>query len=117
MKNQRSTCLEVLRVVFALWVVYYHSFLCTEFSGGYFNSGFLSVDFFFILSGLFFVKSFTKYENNEKLNKRWDKGFFKVLWDKVKSLSIAFPIGMIFVLWYQIVTNDFTPLWWGFCGM
>ncbi len=57
----RNVIIDILRIVFALVVVMHHLFpnqYC----------GYLAVDFFFIVSGFFLMKSFKKYDESERPN-------------------------------------------------
>ena len=57
--NNKNGLIELVRFLCSIWVAYFHGFfpiLSDKFSGGN-----ISVDFFFMVSGLFFLKSIEKY--------------------------------------------------------
>ena len=57
--NKKNGLIELFRFLCSVWVVYYHGFfpiLSDEFRGAV-----ISVDFFFMVSGLFFLKSIESY--------------------------------------------------------
>ena len=54
-KTQRNGLIELYRFLFALWVVYYHSFFVVK--TNQFNHGYIAVEFFFILSGFYLLRS------------------------------------------------------------
>ena len=98
-KSKRNSMLELYRFLFALWVVWYHGFFI--FKNEYFASGYLAVEFFFFLSGFYFLKSLDKYKGQSFLG-----GLLRMLWDKIKPLGIAFIVGLVFVLWQRILEGQ-----------
>lgn len=98
-KQGRNGLLELYRFLFALWVVYYHGFFITK--GAYFNHGYISVEFFFILSGFFLISSFKKLDAIPT-----HTALFKLIWSRIKSLGVAFPISLIFVVWYMFLDGE-----------
>ena len=55
----KNSLIELYRFLFALWVLYYHSFV--PYKGELFGQGYLAVEFFFVLSGFFLIRSIDKY--------------------------------------------------------
>ena len=102
-KTKRNGLLELYRFLFALWVVWYHGFFI--FKTEYFNHGYIAVEFFFILSGFYVLKSIEKY--NEK--SFW-AGLWELLWSRIKALGLAFIIGLIFVVWYMFIEGQISQL-------
>jgi len=94
-KTAKNSMLEFLRFVFSFWVVYYHSFFI--FKDQFFGWGYISVDFFFILGGFFFLGSFQSVKNLP-----FFKGVGTFLWKRFKSISFIFLICMIFAVWYWV---------------
>lgn len=93
---KRNSILELYRFLFAMWVVWYHGFFI--FKNEYFASGYLAVEFFFFLSGFYFLKSLDKYNEHSFLY-----GLLRMVGDKIKPLGLAFVIGLVFVLWQRIL--------------
>ena len=90
----KNSLLELFRFLFALWVLYYHSFV--PFKGELFGQGYLAVEFFFVLSGFFLMRSIDKYiEGPTK------EGLLSFLKHRLKGILIPFLIGEIFVLIYS----------------
>ena len=98
-KSKRNSLLEIYRFLFALWVVWYHGFFPLK--NEYFASGYLAVEFFFFLSGFYFLKSLDKYSSQP-----FFVGLLKMIWDKTKPLGMAFIIGLVFVLWQRILEGQ-----------
>jgi len=102
-KSQRNGLIELYRFLFALWVVWYHSYFILK--NQYFNHGYIAVEFFFILSGFYLLKSIEKY--NEKPLFR---GLWSLLWKRTKSLGLPFIIGLVFVFWFMLLEGQITLL-------
>lgn len=95
-KETRNSLLELYRFLFALWVVWYHGFFI--FKNQYFSHGYIAVEFFFILSGFFLIKSIDKYKEKPFFN-----GLFTFLFKRIKSLGLPFIVGVIFAIWYMFL--------------
>ena len=95
-KHLRNSLLELYRFLFAMWVVWYHGYFL--FSNRFFDHGYLAVEFFFILSGFYFLKGMDKYKD-----KPFFSGLGKMLWDKVKPLGFPFVVGLVFVVWQGVL--------------
>lgn len=110
--SKRNSLLEITRLLAALWVMYYHGFsLITK--TACFSNGYLAVDYFFILTGFFFLSSFKKFSQN---NDSIFKGLFKFLWSRFKGLAITFSICFVFSIFYyiQYFENIFNPSIFGY---
>lgn len=97
--------IELMRLLAALWVVYYHNMFFIFNNGiSVFNDGKISVDFFFILSGLFFIKSYNNYKDQSLIN-----GFWAFSVKRIKAMGVALPLGLLFSTIYFIIfpTNNF----------
>ena len=97
--KQENYFIDFLRFIFSMCILFYHSWIFAgEFGNGFFNSGYLAVDFYFIVTGFLMMNSIYKknYEKVSVLN-----GSFNYLFNKVKkllpSLIAAFFVGVIFV--------------------
>lgn len=102
-KKEKNALIELYRFFFALWVVYYHGFFFMK--NQFFNHGYISVEFFFILSGYYLIKSIDKFKDMPLL-----KGVSKFCLKRVKSLGLPFAISLIFVVWYMIWEGQITML-------
>lgn len=99
-KRKRNSVLEILRLCASLWVMYYHGLsLITRTDA--FSNGRIAVDFFFLLSGFFFLGSYKK-ENDKTLF----KGLCSFIWKRFKPLAITFSICMLFSIIYYIQFYD-----------
>ena len=90
---KKNGLLELFRFLFSVWVAYYHGFfpvLSDKFSGVN-----ISVDFFFLLTGLFFLKSVEKYRE-----KPYFKSVGSILWGRSKRLIIPLIIAALSFLWF-----------------
>ena len=87
-KSSKNSIIELLRFLFALNVLVYHEFL--PFESSYFGQGWLSVEFFFILSGFLFNKTFEKTKNMSYLD-----GFKTIFNSKLKPLLVPIIIGLL----------------------
>ncbi len=90
----KNSLIELFRFLFALWVLYYHDYV--PYKGEMFGQGYLAVEFFFVLSGFFLMRSM------EKCTQRTTKeGLLSFLKHRFKGIAIPFIIGEIFVLIYS----------------
>ncbi len=96
--NSRNSLLELYRFLFALWVLYYHSYVPYKFSNGFFNGGYVAVEFFFILSGFFMLRTFEKFIDDDFI-----KGSVGLIVKVIKPLGITLLIGLLFSVWYNIL--------------
>lgn len=93
MGKKRNGLLEIYRLIFCFWVMYYHNFFFIE-KGSTFTVAPLAVDFFFILSGLFLCKSMKK-----RSEAGVGQGMLSLLKDRVTP--IFFPL--CFVAAFNII--------------
>ena len=83
-----------MRFLFALWVLYYHDYV--PYKGDLFGQGYLAVEFFFVLSGFFLMRSIDKFIQKPK-----NGDLFSFLKHRFKSIVVPFIVGEIFVLIYS----------------
>lgn len=102
-KPKRNGLIELYRFLFAMWVVYYHGFFFTK--TNIFSHGYLAVEFFFILTGFYLLKSIDKCDKTP-----FSKNFFLFIWKRLKSLGVAFIIGFLF----STIYFAFNPSWYIF---
>ena len=106
--TSRNSLIELYRFLFAMWVVWYHGYFV--FKNEYFDDGYLAVEFFFMLSGFYYLKALKKYAE-----KPFAVGLVQMLWSKIKPLGIAFIVGVIFVFWQEALDEGaalFGYLWY-----
>ena len=90
-RNKKNGLIELFRFLCSVWVVYYHGFfpiLSDEFRGAV-----ISVDFFFMVSGLFFLKSIESYRE-----KRFLEGLRFILWARMKKIILPLLISALSIL-------------------
>ena len=102
-KTQRNSLIELYRFLFAMWVVWYHGFFV--FKNQFFSHGYIAVEFFFILSGFYILKTIDKYKD-----KSFFTGLWQMLWIRIKSLSLPFIVGLIFVVWFMFLEGQISLL-------
>lgn len=102
-KKERNALFEIYRFFFAMWVVYYHGYFF--FKNSFFNHGYIAVEFFFILSGFFLIKSINKY-----LPLPFFKGFGKFSLKRLKDLGVTFGISIVFVIVYMLLEKEISLL-------
>ena len=110
--SKRNSLLEFTRLLAALWVMYFHGLsLITRTS--HFTNGYLAVDYFFILTGFFFLSSFFKFSGKSGT---FFIGLIKFLWSRFKGLAITFGICLIFSIIYyiQVFSGIFNESIWGY---
>lgn len=105
--SKRNSVLELLRLCASLWVMYYHglSFIARSKA---FSNGRIAVDFFFILSGFFFINSCVKEDDD----KTW-RGLLSFVWKRFKPLAVTFGICEVFSLLY-FFANGMSGFIWGY---
>lgn len=103
----KNSIIELLRFLFALWVLYYHGFV--PYKGEVFGQGYLAVEFFFVLSGFYLMRSIDKY-----IDRPIKEGLSAFLKHRFKSIAIPFFIGEAFVLVYSFVFEISYNLFFGY---
>lgn len=106
----RNTVLEIFRLCASLWVMYYHGLSLIDRSE-MFRNGRIAVDFFFILSGFFVLKSFDKEEE-----KNYFKGLKNFFLSRIKPILFTFFVCFIFQLisYIQFYEGFFENSIWGY---
>jgi len=103
--KKKNSLIEFYRFIFSMNVVKGHGYF--PYRGPLFAPARISVEFFFVLSGFFLVKSIDKYRKYPF----W-KGLFLLLWDKIRTLGIPLLVGIIFGTAYRCVVG--VDNWWEF---
>jgi hypothetical protein len=103
---RKNGLVELFRFLCSVWVAYYHGFfpiLSDKFDGVN-----ISVDFFFMVSGVFFLKSINKYTEQPFLN-----GFRHITWGKTKSFIVPLAIAACSILACNLIFElDFGGFNW-----
>ena len=89
--SNKNGLIELFRFLCSIWVAYYHGFfpvLSDKFDGVN-----ISVDFFFMVTGLFFLKSIEKY-----IDKPFSEGIKYIFWGKTKSFIVPLIIAASSIL-------------------
>ena len=92
----KNGIVELFRFLCSIWVAYFHGFfpvLSDNFSGVN-----ISIDFFFMVSGIFFIKSMEKYKE-----KSFRDAFKHITWDKTKGFIVPLGIAALSVLCCNIL--------------
>ena len=95
-KTKKNGLIELMRFICSIWVAYFHGF--TLISSDKFNGVILPVDFFFIVSGFFFIKSIQKYKD-----KSIGRGIVDIFWSRVKGFIVPLVIAASSVLLCNII--------------
>ena len=93
--SNKNGLIELFRFLCSLWVAYYHGFspiLSDKFDGVN-----ISVDFFFMVSGLFFLQSIKKYEEKPFL-----EGVHHIFWGRTKSFIVPLIIAASSILFCNL---------------
>ena len=92
MEKKRNGLLEIYRLFFCFWVMYYHDFLFLGKTGD-FSGGYLGVEFFFILSGFFLMRSMRKVKDEPMM-----KGIKKLVGSRFKTMAMPLLVVIPFNL-------------------
>ena len=99
-KGQKNSLIELMRFFFALWVLYYHGYIPYRVNG--FDEGSLAVEFFFVLSGFYLVRSIDKYTDLPL-----KQGLLTFLKHRFLPIAIPFIINFAFSVWYYFKYGSF----------
>lgn len=94
-ESNKNGIVELFRFLCSIWVAYYHGFfpiLSDKFDGVN-----ISVDFFFMVSGLFFLKSIEKYKEKPFL-----EGIHHIFWGRTKSFIVPLIIAASSILFCNL---------------
>ncbi|MBR2381151.1 MAG: acyltransferase family protein [Clostridia bacterium] len=93
--SNKNGLIELFRFLCSIWVAYYHGFfpiLSDKFDGVN-----ISVDFFFMVSGLFFLRSIEKYREKPFL-----QGVRHIFWGRTKGFIVPLIIAASSILFCNI---------------
>lgn len=86
--NKKNGLIEFFRFLISIWVAYFHGFfpvLSDKFHGEN-----ISTDFFFLISGFYFLKSIERY-----VDRPYGEGVRFIVWEKNRRFIV--PLGIAFV--------------------
>ena len=92
-ESGKNGLIELFRFLCSIWVAYFHRFL-PLIENNHFDGVNISVDFFFMVSGLFFLRSIEKYKEKPLLD-----GIRYIFVSKVKGIMVPLIIAALSVLW------------------
>ena len=102
----KNGLVELFRFLCSVWVAYFHGFfpiLSDNFSGVN-----ISIDFFFMVSGLFFLKSMAKLKE-----RRFFEGAKFIFWNKIKGFIVPLIIAAVSIICCNIIFEwDFDSFNW-----
>ncbi|MBO7273591.1 MAG: hypothetical protein J6V22_01925 [Clostridia bacterium] len=93
MEKKRNGLLDLYRIFFCFWVLYYHYFFFFENTDKIYREAKLAVEFFFILSGIFLLNSIKRTDGLPF----W-KGCAKLMWGRLKPLVCTLAVVFCFNL-------------------
>ncbi len=93
MEKKRNGLLDLYRIFFCFWVLYYHYFFFFENTDKIYREANLAVEFFFILSGIFLLNSIKRTDGLPF----W-KGCAKLMWGRLKPLVCTLAVVFCFNL-------------------
>lgn len=89
MTKKRNGLLDLYRLFFCFWVLYFHHFFFFGNTEKIYRNAYLAVEFFFVLGGVFLLNSLKRTDNLSP----W-KGCGKLLWGRLKPLICT--LGVVF---------------------
>ena len=89
MAKKRNGLLDLYRIFFCFWVLYFHHFFFFENPEKIYREAYLAVEFFFVLSGIFLLNSIKRTDGLPF----W-KGCGKLMWGRLKP--IAWTLAVVF---------------------
>ena len=95
-KSGKNGLVELFRFICAVWVAYFHGFfpIITD----NFNGIVFAVEFFFMVSGFFFLKSMEKYKERPFL-----EGVRFIVWGRTKKIIVPLTIAAFSILLCNII--------------
>ncbi len=97
MNKNHNSFLDLLKYIFALLIAFYHNQLIIENNIVFANGRYLTA-FYFLISGIFLLKSFNKYEGENTF-----KSIFKFIWYKLRSIGLPLLLGYIASVLYSFL--------------
>jgi len=107
-KNNKNGLVELLRFLCSVWVAYFHGFFPVL--SDKFNGVNTAVDFFFMISGYFFLKSVETYKERPL-----GEGVLFIFWGRTKRFIVPLIIAALSILYCNIVFEfEFNGFNWPF---
>lgn len=104
-ESSKNGLIELFRFLCSLWVAYFHGF--SPILSDKFNGENVSTDFFFMLSGFFFLKSIEKFRERP-----FADGVRFILWGRTKRFIVPLAIAAFSILFCNIAFElDFAFNW------
>lgn len=97
-KANRNSLIEILRFVFAFFILFYHDLFVIEMP--IFNNANYFVDFFFLITGFYMLKTIKKYDE-----KPAHIGAYELLLDRIKKIGLPLLISYVAILLDGFFTN------------
>ena len=94
--HKKNGLIELFRFLCAVWVAYFHGFFPIH--SDKFNGVILPVDFFFLVSGFFFLKSIEKYRE-----KPYWEGVRFIFWGRTKRFIVPLIIAFLSVCLCNVI--------------
>ena len=94
MKSKRNGLLELYRIILCFWVMQHHDFFFLLNTSSKFSVAQLSVDFFFVISGFFLIRSMRRKQDGQVLKNTW-----RVMFEKLKPLLFT----MLFITAFNLI--------------
>lgn len=94
--SDKNGLIELFRFLCSVWVAYFHGFF--PILSDKFNGENVSVDFFFMVSGLFFLRSMEKYKDGSLHD-----GIVSIFWGRTKKITVPLCIAATSILYCNIV--------------
>ena len=91
MVKKRNSLLELYRILFCFWVLYFHHFFFFKNTEKIYREAYLAVEFFFILAGVFLLNTLKKTDDLPF----W-KACGRVLWGRLKPLVCTLAVVFCF---------------------
>lgn len=107
-ESGKNGLIELFRFLCSVWVAYFHGF--SPILSDKFNGVNISVDFFFMVSGFFFLKSIEKYRERPFL-----EGVRFIFWGRTKRFIVPLAIAALSILCCNILFElEFNGFNWPF---
>ena len=98
-KVKENYFIDCLKFIFSFCIVFYHSWVFAGgFGNGFFNYGYLAVDFYFVVTGYLMINSINKRKNKDSSQLKSTFDFvYKKFKKLIPALLVTFGIGIVLV--------------------
>ena len=94
--HKKNGLVELIRFLCAVWVAYFHGFFPVL--SDKFNGVILPVDFFFVISGFFFLKSIERYRERP-----FCEGVRFIVWGRIKNFIVPLIIAALSIFLCNLI--------------